>query len=285
MGYFIKHTFKINGFQKKKQYDIMELNYLGEKLDTKRKNIKNQNIAIIIPSYNESANITILVKKITLSLPRAYILIIDDSNLEENSKLQAILKGSSKETIGRVKIISRFKKLGRGSAVLLGFKGMLGNKSILYFFEMDADLAHDPQDFAKFLDAVQVTNADIVIGSRYLSNSKITKWPLWRLVLSRLINFSISLWLDLKLSDYTNGFRLYNRKAVEFLTTIHLREKGFISLSEIAFRLKGNKFKIVEIPISFTDRKHGKSSANGREFMSALIGLIRIRVVPMKIKT
>lgn len=249
------------------------------------KNINNQNIAIIIPSYNESTNIAILVKKIALSLPRAYILIIDDSNPEENKKLQASLKQSSREISGRAKIISRFKKLGRGSAVLLGFKEMLGNKSIQYFFEMDADLAHDPQDFAKFLDTFQATNADIVIGSRYLSNSQITEWPLWRLVLSRLINFSINLWLDLKLSDYTNGFRLYNRRAVEFLSSIHLRERGFISLSEIAFRLKSNRFKIVEIPISFTDRKHGKSNANSKEFISALIGLIRIRIVPMKIKT
>lgn len=121
------------------------------------------------------------------------------------------------------------------------------------------------------------SKTDLVIGSRYLNKSRITKWPLKRLILSKIINFFINKWLGLKLSDYTNGFRLYNRKAVEFLTKVPLKEKGFIALSEIAYRLKKNNFKISEVPIVFTDRTYGKSSAGLKEFVASLIGIVRIK--------
>lgn len=235
-----------------------------------------QNIGIIIPSYNETANIRILTKRIFFYLPQAKIIVVDDSSSKENKRLK-------QETIFKnIAVISRLKKLGRGSAVIIGFREMLKNKNINYFFEMDADLAHDPKDFQKFLTSMTSNKSALVIGSRYLSKSRIIKWPIKRLILSKIINFFINIWLGLKLSDYTNGFRLYNRKAIEFLTKIHLKEKGFISLSEIAYRLKKNNFKIDEVPIIFTDRAHGKSSANFKEFISSLIGIIRIRISPLK---
>ena len=237
-----------------------------------------QNIGIIIPSYNEAANIEILTKRIFLYLPEAKIIIVDDSNPKENSSIKKYVRERNPPAGGKkIILISRLKKLGRGSAVIDGLKEMLKNKSINYFFEMDADLAHNPQDFQKFLVSMKSTKADLVIGSRYLEKSKIIKWPLKRLILSKIINTFINIWLGLKLSDYTNGFRLYNRKAVDFLIKAKLKEKGFIALSEIAFKLKKNKFKIAEVPINFTDRKYGKSSAGVGEFAWSLIGIIRIR--------
>ena len=168
--------------------------------------------------------------------------------------------------------------MGRGSAVMVGLKEMLKIKQIEYFFEMDADLAHDPKDFEKFLIDIKSKKSDLVIGSRYLDGSKIIKWPLKRLILSKIINYSINFWLGIKLSDYTNGFRLCKRKAVKFLAKTKLTEKGFIALSEIAYKLKNNGFKISEVPINFTDRAYGKSSAGIKEFSSALIGIIRIKM-------
>lgn len=238
-----------------------------------------QNIGVIIPSYNEAINISLLIKKIFTFLPQATIVVVDDSNAEENKKLKDYLKQNDPIIHKKIILVSRHKKLGRGSAVVDGFKEMLKNRTIQYFFEMDADLAHDPKDFNKFLNAVKVTKADVVIGSRYLQNSKITRWPLRRLILSRIINTFINIWLGLNLSDYTNGFRLYNRNAIIFLTEIKLKEKGFIALSEIAFRLRSKNFKIVEVPISFTDRTHGKSSVGHRELLSALIGVVRIKLL------
>lgn len=235
-------------------------------------------VGVIIPSFNETTNISLLTKKIFSFLPDARIIIVDDSKIENNLKLKKILDFDSHLKNKNVLLISRFKKMGRGSAILRGFKGMLKNKQVKYFFEMDADLAHDPKDFNKFLDAIKSKKADLVIGSRYLAHSKIIKWPLKRLILSKMINSFINIWLGLRISDYTNGFRLYNRRSVEFLTKIKLKEKGFITLSEIAFRLKKNGFKIAEVPINFTDRTYGKSSADPKEFASALIGIIRIKM-------
>ena len=243
-----------------------------------------QGVGVIIPAFNESENIFILLGKIFHFLPSATVLIVDDSNPLENKKLINSLTRIPAQQRKQVTVVSRNKKSGRGSAVRDGLTQLQQNKKITYFFEMDADLAHDPKDFQKFFDAVKKNKADVVIGSRYLENSTIEKWPLWRLVLSKLYNKGINVWLNLNLSDYTNGFRLYNRRAVEFLTKITLREKGFIALSEIAYRLKSNNFVVVEIPITFTDRTHGKSNATGKEYLSALLGILRIKLLPLRRK-
>lgn len=239
-----------------------------------------ENIGISIPSYNESANIIILIEQISANLPNVSIVVVDDSGPMENRRLTKAL--SSKE-IKRKKIIliSRLKKSGRGSAVMVGLKELVKDKNIRYFFEMDADLSHNPKEFKIFLDAIKLRDVDAIIGSRYLQKSKTIKWPLWRLVLSRIYNIFINLWLGLNLSDYTNGFRLYNRNTVEFLIGLRLREKGFIALSEIAYRLKTNGYKIIEIPTTFRDRKHGKSNAGLREYLSAIVGIIRIKIFPL----
>jgi len=231
----------------------------------------DKSTAVIIPTYNEVENIGILLKKIFHTLPQCHVFIVDDSNASENKKLHHLVD----EKFNNVEIISRQSKKGRGGAVLAGFREALKNKKIDYFFEMDADLAHDPGEFYKFLD--MSTSSDVVIGSRYLENSHIKSWPMRRLILSKLINAFLTLWLGLKLSDYTNGYRLYTRKAVEFLIKQNLRETGFIALSEISYRLKHAGFHIAEVPISFTDRIYGKSSAGLFEHMNAFLGALRIR--------
>jgi dolichol-phosphate mannosyltransferase len=174
-------------------------------------------------------------------------------------------------------LISRGKKLGRGSAALRGLAEALKHKEIRYFFEMDADLAHSPAEFDRFL-AVR-HEADLVIGSRYLKASHIVKWPRRRLIQSRVINALLNFWLGINLTDYTNGFRLYSRAAAEFLLGARLQETGFIALSEIAYKLKQNGFRITEVPISFRDRTYGASNANLKELMRSLAGAIRIRML------
>lgn len=230
----------------------------------------SEKIAIIIPTYKEIENITILVKRILTIFPRAKIFIVDDSPREENRLLRKRLQKYQENVI----IYSRLKKSGRGNAVMAGFKEALKNKTTELFFEMDADLAHSPEEIINFLR--KRDEADLIIGSRYLSESKINAWPRKRLILSKAINLFLRMWLGLNLSDYTNGFRMYNRKSLEFLCAVSLREKGFIALSETAYKLKKGGFKVAEIPISFNDRKYGKSSAGIKEHLSSFIGALRI---------
>lgn len=223
----------------------------------------NAEVAVIIPAYNEEKNLHVLLTDIHRYLPGALVVIVDDS--------------PAKMFLTGVTVISRRQKLGRGSAVIRGLAEALKHKEIRYCFEMDADLAHSPAEFDRFL-AVRDT-ADLIIGSRYMKQSHIVQWPKHRLVQSRLINAFLNVWLGLHLSDYTNGFRLYSRSAAEFLVAAHLRESGFIALSEIAYKLKRNGFRIREVPITFRDRKYGLSNANVKELVRSLAGAVRIRVL------
>lgn len=236
-------------------------------------------IVVVIPAYREAKNLKILIEEIFREFPRINVVVVDDSDKRENLKL----KKSLLKTKRKLKIISRFKKLGRGSAVIEGLTYSLKDKKIRIFLEMDADLAHDPKEINKFLKKIKTV--DMVVGSRYIKGSKIIKWPLRRLIQSKLINIFLKIWLGVDLTDYTNGYRAYNRQAVEFLVRQNLKEKGFISLSEIAFKLKKSGFKIAEVPISFTDRKFGKSSAGIHELLTSLVGAIRIKLSSQGEKT
>jgi dolichol-phosphate mannosyltransferase len=230
-------------------------------------------IAVIIPSYNEQQNLRILLKGIAKYLPDALVVVVDDSSSDEMTQLSAVLGRDFQKTV----LISRGQKLGRGSAVMRGLAEALTHRQIQFCFEMDADLAHSPAEFDRFL-AVR-HGADLVIGSRYLKQSHIVQWPRRRFIQSRLINASLNIWFGLHLTDYTNGFRLYSRKAAEFLLGARLHETGFIALSEIAYTLKKSGFRIVEVPITFRDRKYGASNANLKELVRSLAGAVRIRML------
>jgi dolichol-phosphate mannosyltransferase len=235
--------------------------------------MNNSGIAVIIPAYNEQKNLRILLKDIGSYLPHALVVVVDDSPAGESLELSKFLHRDFQKTI----LISRGQKLGRGSAVIRGLAEALKHKEIRYCFEMDADLAHSPAEFDRFL-AVH-DKADLIIGSRYLKQSHIIKWPRHRLIQSKVINGLLNVWLRLHLTDYTNGFRLYSRRAAEFLIGAHLQETGFIALSEIAYKLKQNGFRLVEVPISFRDRTYGASNANFKELLRSLMGAIRIRML------
>ncbi len=240
------------------------------------------NVAFIIPSYNESENIILLINKIRKHHPKSKIIIVDDSNSLEKNKIKKLLSKSGKKN---VIYFPRKKKMGRGSAVIEGFKIALKDKKITHAFEMDADLSHDPKEAKSFIEKIKKDNTDLVVGSRYLSESKIIKWAMWRVVMSKIINKFLSVLLNLKLSDYTNGYRLYSRNALEFLVQIKLESSGFIVLSETAYKLKKNNFKISEVPTTFVERQFGRSSYGNRELLTSLINILAIRFkTPRNIK-
>ncbi len=230
-----------------------------------------EKIAIIIPTYNESENIPLLINKINKHLNKVKIFIIDDSPKAENQRLKKVVNNT-------VCILSRYKKLGRGSAIVLGFKEALNDDNIAYFFEMDADLTHDPSQCYKFIEKMKQTQCDVVVGSRYISGSKFIYLPKHRTFVSRIINKFLFFLLGVSLSDYTSGFRLYNRKAVLFLVKKKMLSSGFILLSEIIYRLKKNNFRISEVSINVYKRQFGESTLNMYEFLISFIFIIRLRL-------
>lgn len=228
-------------------------------------------IAIITPSYREFKTIPVLIKKIRKIIPYSEIIIVDDSPRDENSKLKALFKKEK-----RVQVISRFKKLGRGSAVLRGFKKAFKNKAIEYFFEMDSDLAHDPFQIPQFLKKIE--GLDVVVGSRYVRGGQVFEVSTVRVILSNMINKFLRIWLLVKISDFTGGFRLYNRRAVEFLLNCNLESSGFITLSETIYKLNRKKYKIGEVPVTITEREYSKSNVNLRELLYSLFFVLKIRI-------
>lgn len=231
----------------------------------------NKDLSIVIPSYNEVQSLTVLLKSIRQELPSSEIIIVDDSNLIENEKLKRIVKGKS-----NIILISRLKKEGRGSAVLIGFKQALKNKTMRYVFEMDSDLAHSPREFKRFFKKIN-QDYGLIIGSRYLPGGKIINIAPNRTIMSRVINKLLYYWLGMRLTDHTSGFRLYSREAAQFLVKTKIKAKGFITLSETAYKLFLAGFKITEVPITWNYRVYGKSNVNLKELLVSLFFIIRIR--------
>lgn len=145
-----------------------------------------------------------------------------------------------------------------------------------YYLEMDADFSHKPQDIPRLLKEIK-NGYEVVIGSRYLPASKILNWPLQRRIFSKLANFYARLILGVPISDYTNGFRVYSKKATDLLLSQNLVSKGYIVLSETAYKLNKVGFSFGQIPIVFVNRKRGQSNTNFGEIIDAFLDILKIR--------
>lgn len=233
-------------------------------------------ICIIIPTFNEKENIFKLSKQLLKLLPKSKIFIIDDTKKYNLNKKFKNFK--------KVKYIQRKNKKGRGSAVLEGIKLALKNKKIKLFIEMDADFSHRPQELSKNIKTFLDKKLDLLISSRYLKSSKIYNWSLQRKVLSYLSNLLAKILLNVGVSDYTNGYRIYSKKSAKLITKkCGNIGDGFIVLSEILIQIKMNKLKIDETPSIFINRTRGSSSVNFRLICQSFFGLIKLFLIKNRI--
>ena len=167
--------------------------------------------------------------------------------------------------------------MGRGSAVRFGFEYSKKNK-FDYILEMDADLSHNPFEIKLLLNNLISKKHDLVIGSRYLKNSKIIGWPIKRRIFSKLSNFFAKFLFGFKLTDYTNGFRVYNANAINELIKYPIENNGFMYLTETFTILKKKNFKISEQATVFINRKKGSSSLKLSEILSSFLGIIKLKL-------
>jgi dolichol-phosphate mannosyltransferase len=223
-------------------------------------------IGVIIPCYNEEQNIFKLIKQLKNKIREDYkIIVIDDS--EKDLKI----------TSNKVIYIHRKKKLGRGSAVLIGLKILLNEKKIKYFIEMDADFSHRPNEITKNIKYFKKKNIDLLISSRYLKKSKILNWPMSRKILSKLSNMLIKFLLKVPVNDFSNGFRIYSRKAASIIIkNCGKKDSNFIILSEIILLIYYNNLKISEVKTIFKNRVRGESSVNFILILKSLYNLFHI---------
>ncbi len=228
-----------------------------------------KNLIIIIPTYNEEKNILKLTNQIHKFVPNCKILIIDDT---KNSSINKIFKKNSK-----IKFIIRKNKKGRGSAVLFGLKKAMRNLNNQIFVEMDADFSHKPSELKRNIKFFLKNNCDLLIASRYLQTSKINNWSIQRRIFSKLANLFARFFLRIKISDYTNGFRIYSRRAVKtIIKDCGKIGDGFIVLSEILLKIHQSKLKIMEINSIFNNRVRGESSVNLILILQSFFGLIKL---------
>ena len=237
-----------------------------------------KNIALIIPTYNELENIEKLVKEIKKNVKNCNIFIIDDTKKNDIGRL--IVNKNIK-----VRYFHRKKKSGRGSAIIYGLKKAIQNKNNTIFIEMDADFSHDPKELKKNINIFKKKKLDLLIASRYLKDSEIINWSLSRRIFSKLSNFLARNILQIFLQDFTNGFRIYSKRATKkIVQRCGNIGDGFIILSEIIVVLNNNNYKIDEVSSKFVNRKRGESSVNISLIFASLFGLLKLFFIKSKLK-
>jgi dolichol-phosphate mannosyltransferase len=218
---------------------------------------------VVLPTYNERVNLPLIVPQILEQDPRLEILVVDDNSPDGTGQLADELAAANP----RVHVMHRAEKAGLGKAYLAGFRWAL-EREYDYIMEMDADFSHDPKFLGQFLAAAK--DADLVIGSRYRAGVNVINWPISRLLLSIGAN-QYARWITgLPLTDSTAGFKCFRREVLEAIDFEKVRSNGYSFQIEMSFRAWKKGFRLVEIPIVFTDRMEGQSKMNKRIVREAI---------------
>lgn len=232
---------------------------------------------VITPTYNEIENIEAIVEAVFAQPVPFHMLIVDDSSPdgtgETVKQLQAKYNGPEK----RLHLLERKGKLGLGTAYIEGFRYGL-KEGYDYFLEMDADFSHDPKDLARLLSACSAGGADLSIGSRYATGVNVVNWPMGRVLMSYLASMYVRFITGMKIQDTTAGYVCYRRTVLETINLDKIHFVGYAFQIEMKFTAWKFGFKLVEVPIIFTDRTRGQSKMSTRIFREAFVGVIQMKV-------
>ena len=229
---------------------------------------------IIIPTYNEKENIEKIIRKIFSLEKLFHILVIEDGSPDGTAK---IVKDLQKEFKDSLFIEERSGKLGLGTAYIHGFKWAL-NKDYKYIFEMDADFSHNPDDLIRLYNACDKEGGEVSIGSRYVKGVNIVNWPMSRLLMSFFASKYVRLITGMPVHDATAGFKCYKREVLETIKFNRIQFVGYAFQIEMKFKTWKYGFKIIEVPVIFTDRTEGNSKMSGGIFREAVFGVIQMKI-------
>lgn len=229
---------------------------------------------IIIPTYNEKENIEKIIRKV-FSLDKSFhILVIEDGSPDGTAN---IVKELQKEFTDNLFIEERTGKLGLGTAYIHGFKWAL-KKDYQYIFEMDADFSHNPDDLIRLYNACNKEGGEVSIGSRYVHGVNIVNWPMSRLLMSFFASKYVKMITGMPVHDATAGFKCYKREVLEIIKFNRIQFVGYAFQIEMKFKSWKYGFKIIEVPVIFTDRTEGDSKMSGGIFREAVFGVIQMKV-------
>lgn len=229
---------------------------------------------VIIPTYNEIENIEAIINAVFAQPEAFHILIVDDNSPDGTADKVKALQAIYSE---RLFLLSRKEKSGLGTAYIAGFKWSL-ERQYQYVFEMDADFSHDPNDLNKLYKACKVDGADLTIGSRYIKGVNVVNWPMSRVLLSYGASKYVRLITGMKIQDTTAGFVCYKRSVLETINLNAIKFIGYAFQIEMKFKAYKKGFKIVEIPVIFTDRAKGKSKMSGGIISEAIFGVMSLKL-------
>jgi dolichol-phosphate mannosyltransferase len=215
---------------------------------------------VIIPTYNERENIEKMILKVFSLQPAFELLIIDDGSPDGTGDIVRSLQ----QKFNALHLIERSGKQGLGTAYIAGFNWALAQKDTDgvnvydFIFEMDCDFSHNPDDLSRLLSAC-IKDADVAVGSRYCKGGHVKNWPIGRILMSYFASVYVRLILWISIRDTTAGFKCYRRKVLETIELNEVRFMGYAFQIEMKYRSLKKGFKVVEVPITFIDRKEGVS--------------------------
>ncbi|MFH1173789.1 MAG: polyprenol monophosphomannose synthase [archaeon] len=233
------------------------------------------NVAFVIPTYNEAANIQKLIPQIakvmhdTVTHTTYKIIIVDDESPDGTGRIVDVLAKKYP-----VYVIHRKIRNGLGEAYKTGLKYGLRTADLI--FSMDADLSHNPKRIPAMIAAAK--HADVVIGSRYISGGGVVNWPWHRKLLSKGANTLAAMILGLNAHDCTSGYRCYRKKVLTSIDLNSIHSNGYSFLEDILYRCVRKEFKLAEIPIVFKDRVRGVSKLSKKELWRFFLTLLRLRL-------
>ena len=229
---------------------------------------------VIIPTYNEKENIENIIRAV-FSQPITYhILVIEDGSPDGTAN---IVKTLQKEFADQLFIVERKGKLGLGTAYIAGFHWAL-EREYEFIFEMDADFSHNPVDLNRLYDACANKDADVAIGSRYVSGVNVVNWPIGRVLMSYFASKYVRFVLGVHLADTTAGFKCYRREVLETIELDKIRFKGYAFQVEMKYTAFECGFNLKEVPVIFVNRELGTSKMSGGIFGEAFFGVIQLKI-------
>jgi dolichol-phosphate mannosyltransferase len=221
---------------------------------------------VVIPTYNEAANIEPVLDRVRAAVPDIDVLVVDDGSPDGTGDLAD--KVAARDA--RVQVLHREKKAGLGAAYLAGFGwGLERGYDVLV--EMDADGSHLPEQLPRLLAALP--GADLVLGARWVPGGRVVNWPRRRELLSRGGNLYARLALGLAVHDATGGFRVFRRETLEGVGLDSVTSQGYCFQVDLARRAIAGGYRVVEVPITFVEREYGESKMTGDIVREALLKL------------
>jgi dolichol-phosphate mannosyltransferase len=227
---------------------------------------------VVVPTYNEAANIEPLLQNIHKQPLDLHVLFVDDNSPDGTGQIADRLAA---EFPGRVHVLHRPGKSGLGRAYVAGFTWAMA-QDYDAVIEMDADFSHDPDYLPEIVAAAD--DADAVVGSRYLNGISVREWPLRRILLSYFANYYVRLITRLVVNDTTSGFRLYRRAVLEAIDLPGVRSNGYSFQVEMTYRAQLAGFRIVEVPIIFVERRSGQSKMSKKVIWESLWMPLKLRL-------